>query len=86
MVDSAGRRLVVAVDMLARVFSALADPTRRDLLARLAVADATVGELPARYDRSLPAYGRERYRLLDDVLAVLPPDAASAPPNRTETP
>ena len=31
----------MAADQLSRVFSALADPTRRDLVARLAVGDAT---------------------------------------------
>ena len=30
-------------DQLSRVFAALADPTRRDIVARLAVGDATVG-------------------------------------------
>jgi DNA-binding transcriptional ArsR family regulator len=35
----------MAADPLSRVFAALADPTRRDMVARLAVADATVGEL-----------------------------------------
>ena len=35
---------------LDRVFAALADPTRRDLVARLASTDATVGELAAPYD------------------------------------
>ena len=33
---------IVAADPLSRVFSALADPIRRDMVARLAVADATV--------------------------------------------
>jgi DNA-binding transcriptional ArsR family regulator len=40
----------VAADSLSRVFAALADPIRRDLVARLAVGDATVGELAARHD------------------------------------
>ena len=35
-------------DQLSRVFAALADPTRRDIVARLAVGDATVGQLAAR--------------------------------------
>jgi DNA-binding transcriptional ArsR family regulator len=35
----------VVDDQLSRVFAALADPTRRDIVARLAVSDATVGEL-----------------------------------------
>jgi hypothetical protein len=30
-------------DQLSRLFGALADPTRRDMVARLAVGDATVG-------------------------------------------
>lgn len=37
-------------DQLSRVFAALADPTRRDIVARLALADATVGELAGPYD------------------------------------
>nr|WP_208029452.1 ArsR family transcriptional regulator [Rhabdothermincola sediminis] len=32
------------------MFAALADPTRRDIVARLAAGDATVGELTAPYD------------------------------------
>ena len=40
------------------VFAALADPTRRDLVARLAVADATVGELAAPYDMSVQAISK----------------------------
>jgi len=45
-------------DQLSRVFQALADPTRRDLVARLAVQDATVGELAAPYDVSLQAISK----------------------------
>jgi hypothetical protein len=37
-------------DPRSRVFAALADPTRRDMVARLAGADATVGELAEPYD------------------------------------
>ena len=47
-----------AVDPLSRVFSALADPTRRDMVARLAVADATVNELAAPYDVSVQAVSK----------------------------
>jgi DNA-binding transcriptional ArsR family regulator len=39
-------------------FSALADPTRRAIVARLAVGDATVLELAAPFDISLPAISR----------------------------
>lgn len=38
---------------LDRVFAALADSTRRDLVARLAVSDATVGELAEPYAMSV---------------------------------
>ena len=39
-------------------FSALADPTRRQILARLARGDATVNELAAPFEVSLPAISR----------------------------
>src|SRR3954447_12586063 len=45
-------------DQLSRVFAALADPTRRDLVARLTEADATVGDLAAPYDVSLQAVSK----------------------------
>ena len=40
------------------VFSALADPTRRRILARLARGPASVGELAAPFDMSLPAVSK----------------------------
>jgi DNA-binding transcriptional ArsR family regulator len=39
-------------------FGALSDPTRRAILARLAEGEATVGELAAPFDISLPAISR----------------------------
>ena len=45
-------------DQLSLVFQALADPTRRDMVARLAAADATVGDLAAPYDISLQAVSK----------------------------
>lgn len=45
-------------DRLSRVFSALADPTRRDIVARLTDGDATVSELSASYDVSLQAVSK----------------------------
>jgi DNA-binding transcriptional ArsR family regulator len=45
-------------DQLSKVFAALADPTRRDMVARLTTADATVGELAAPYDVSLQAVSK----------------------------
>ncbi len=40
------------------VFGALADPTRRDILARLSEGIATVGELARPYDMSRPAISK----------------------------
>jgi DNA-binding transcriptional ArsR family regulator len=45
-------------DQLSQVFAALADPTRRDMVARLAVGDSTVGELAEPYDVSLQAVSK----------------------------
>ena len=45
-------------ERLDAVFAALADPTRRGILERLAAGEATVGELAAPFDVSLPAISR----------------------------
>ena len=45
-------------DPLSVTLSALADPTRRAILARLSEGEATVGELAAPFDISLPAVSR----------------------------
>ncbi len=45
-------------DHLSAVFQALADPTRRAILARLADGEATVTELASPFDLSLPAISR----------------------------
>ncbi|GAB4004907.1 ArsR/SmtB family transcription factor [Nocardioides ultimimeridianus] len=51
--------MVEQSDPLSRAFAALADPTRRDLVARLAAGgDATVGELAAPYEISLQAVSK----------------------------
>ncbi|GAB3862795.1 metalloregulator ArsR/SmtB family transcription factor [Nocardioides maradonensis] len=51
--------MVEQSDPLSRAFAALADPTRRDLVARLASdGDATVGELAAPYEMSLQAVSK----------------------------
>ena len=49
---------MAAADPLSRVFSALADPTRRDMVARLTLADATVNELAEPYDVSVQAVSK----------------------------
>ena len=48
----------MANDRLSAIFSALADPTRRAILARLAEGDATVSELAEPFSISLPAISR----------------------------
>jgi DNA-binding transcriptional ArsR family regulator len=48
----------VGTDQLSAVFSALADPTRRAILTRLADGDATVAELCAPFAVSQPAISR----------------------------
>ncbi len=45
-------------DALSATFAALADPTRRAILERLALGDATVGELAAPFDLTMPAISK----------------------------
>jgi DNA-binding transcriptional ArsR family regulator len=47
-----------ALQQLDRVFGALADPTRRAILARLALGEATVNELVAPFDLSQPTISK----------------------------
>lgn len=49
---------MAGTDQLSRVFSALADPTRRAILAELAERDATVTELSDPLPMSMPAVSR----------------------------
>jgi len=55
----------MADDQLSRMFSALADPTRRDLVARLATGDATLTELASSYDVSVQAISKH-LKVLED--------------------
>lgn len=48
----------MAVDQLTRTFHALADPTRRAILGRLAEGEATVGELAAPFPITTQAVSR----------------------------
>tara|TARA_R110000868_G_scaffold46658_3_gene153911 strand:+ start:419 stop:769 length:351 start_codon:yes stop_codon:yes gene_type:complete len=45
-------------DRLSATFSALADPTRRAILARLSSGEATVSELSEPFDMSMPAISK----------------------------
>ena len=53
-------------DQLSRVFSALADPTRRHMVARLTMADATVNELAEPYAVSVQAVSKH-LRVLEEA-------------------
>jgi DNA-binding transcriptional ArsR family regulator len=66
-------------DQLSRVFAALADPTRRDLVARLTDGDATVGDLAAPYDVSLQAVSKHLKVLEDAGLVTRTRDAQRRP-------
>lgn len=46
------------IDALSDTFGALADPTRRAILARLASGEASVTELAAPFDMSMPAISK----------------------------
>lgn len=56
----------IAEDPLSRIFAALADPTRRDILARLEGGPITVGDLAGSYDMSRPAVS-QHLRVLEDA-------------------
>src|SRR5260221_13484652 len=53
-------------DPLSTTFSALADPTRRAILARLTVGEASVTELARPFDMSLPSICKH-LRVLEDA-------------------
>lgn len=55
--------------LLDRAFAALADPTRRAIVERLMVGDATVGELAEPFSVSLPAISRH-LRVLESACLV----------------
>jgi DNA-binding transcriptional ArsR family regulator len=66
-------------DRLSRLFAALADPTRRDIVARLAAGDATVGQLAAPYDVSVQAVSKHLKVLEDAGLVRRSRDAQRRP-------
>ena len=75
----AAQASAAAEDPLDRVFSALADPTRRDMVARLATGDATVGELAEPYEVSLQAVSKHHKVLEDAGLVTRSRDAQRRP-------
>ncbi|GAB3835475.1 ArsR/SmtB family transcription factor [Dactylosporangium cerinum] len=74
----------MVADTLSRVFAALADPTRRDMVARLAGGDATVNQLAEPYEMSLQAVYKH-LRVLEDAGLVSRPSAPQPRPVRLET-
>ena len=66
-------------DPLSRVFAALADPTRRDMVARLAAGDATVNELAEPYQVTLQAVSKHLKVLEDAGLVTRSRDAQRRP-------
>jgi DNA-binding transcriptional ArsR family regulator len=69
----------VGEDQLSRVFAALADPTRRGMVARLALGDATVGELAEPYAVSMQAVSKHVKVLADAGLVTQSRDAQRRP-------
>ena len=66
-------------DHLSRLFAALADPTRRDIVARLAVGDATVGQLAEPYEVSVQAVSKHLKVLEEAGLVSRSRDAQRRP-------
>ena len=69
------------MDMLDAQFSALADPARRAILARLALGEATVAELQRPLGISQPAVSRH-LKLLEEAGLIEQSRAAQARPRR----
>jgi DNA-binding transcriptional ArsR family regulator len=67
------------MDSLDATFSALADPTRRAILARLARGEATVQELAKPFEMTQPAISQHLKVLEDAGLVVRRVDGAKRP-------
>ncbi|OZE80341.1 ArsR family transcriptional regulator [Rhodococcus sp. 15-649-2-2] len=66
-------------EQLDKTFAALADPTRRDMVARLAASDASVSELAEPYDMSLQAVSKHVKVLEEAGLVTRSKDAQRRP-------
>ncbi|MGI5230590.1 ArsR/SmtB family transcription factor [Actinoallomurus sp. CA-142502] len=73
----------MTTDTLSRVFAALADPTRRDMVARLSEGDATVSQLAEPYRMTLQAVYKH-LRVLEDAGLVSRPPGRQPRPVRLE--
>src|SRR5215475_14485510 len=76
--------VAVAADALTQVFAALADPTRRDMVSRLAAGDATVNQLAEPYQMSLQAVYKH-LKVLEDAGVVNRQPGPQPRPVRLET-
>jgi DNA-binding transcriptional ArsR family regulator len=69
----------MTTDTLSRVFAALADPTRRDMVARLAQGDATANQLAEPYRMTLQAVYKHVRVLEEAGLVTRPPGPQPRP-------
>ena len=73
----------MTADALSRVFAALADPTRRDMVARLSAGDATVNQLAEPYQMTLQAVYKH-LKVLEDAGVVRRPPGPQPRPVRLD--
>lgn len=73
----------MSTDTLSTTFAALADPTRRAILARLAEGDATVKELAEPFRMSLPAISKH-LKVLERAGLIVRSREAQWRPSRLE--
>ena len=73
----------MAKDKLSLTFAALADPTRRAILGRLAEGEATVNELAAPHKMSLPSISRH-LKVLERAGLIVKGKSAQWRPRRLE--
>jgi DNA-binding transcriptional ArsR family regulator len=70
-------------DQLSRTFAALADPTRRAILTRLAEGEASVGEIAEPFAMTLPAISRH-LKVLEGAGLIVRSREAQWRPSRME--
>src|SRR3954463_298716 len=70
-------------DQLSQTFAALADPTRRSILTRLAESEATVNELAEPFPMSLPAISRH-LKVLEQAGVIVRSREAQGRPSRMQ--
>ena len=70
-------------DQLSRTFAALADPTRRSIMTRLAEGEASVNELAEPFEVSLPAISRH-LKVLEEAGLIARSRSAQWRPSRMQ--